>query len=147
MPGKPGRFIALPLGLLLFGSIGCRKQDDMQMPPGCGASYFVITVDSTGHAQPDTVDLDKTCHQVAFWVGEDRTKKLFIEFEEEGPFKDMKKKGNRWRVECQDWTCFSRHIKTNASGGGKKYKYWQVLENPDGTPAVPPVDAWIVIKP
>ncbi len=92
--------------------------------------------------------MNKDEKEVAFWVADERTKNLFIEFEKNEPFEGMTQTpdGKRWRVHCEDWTCFSGDIQPKAEGHGKKYKYWQVLENKDGSDKKE-VDAWIVIKP
>jgi len=144
MANGSSRLIAL-IALLVGALIGCKSASGPEQPPPCSGDA-VIRVGLKGQLNRPDVTLDRTKHEVAFWVSEDRTKNLFIEFEENGPFEGMVKPqdSKRWRVHCDGWTCFSGDISKEAQGGGKPYKYWQVLEGKDGRIEV---DGRIIIKP
>ena len=134
--------VALIVGALIGWLVRPRPEPTKQLAGG-----HIIDVDKHAQVNKKEVGLDKTKHEVAVWIEEDEDKNLYIEFEKNEPFEKMKPTpdGKRWRVRCNGFQCYSGKIQDNA-GGGKKYKYWQVVENPDGTDRVE-VDAWIVIRP
>ena len=144
MPNRSSRFIAL-IALLVGALIGCKSASGLEQPPPCPGDA-VIRVGPKGQLDRPVVTLDSTKHEVAFWVSEDRTKNLFIEFQGDGPFEGMVQvqapKSPRWRVQCKNWTCFSGDIKKEATGD---YEYWQILVDKDGKEKK--VDGHIIIKP
>ena len=108
-----------------------------------------IDVDADGNVNPEWVILNKENDDVAVWICDDRDSNLFIEFKsKDQPFELTTKTGRkgRWRVLCQERMCFSRNIHARATGGGKEYKYWQVLEDKDGN-LLKEVDGRIIIRP
>jgi hypothetical protein len=135
--------VALIVGALIGWLAKPKPEPEKQLLGG-----DLIKVDKNGKVNKEKVELNKDEKEVAFWVADERTKNLFIEFEKNEPFEGMTQTpdGKRWRVHCEDWDCFSGDIRQDAEGHGKKYKYWQVLENKDGSDKKE-VDAWIVIKP
>jgi hypothetical protein len=114
------------------------------------AGGHIIRVDKDGKVNKEEVELNRDDHDVAFWVEDDRSKNLFIEFKTDQPFEGMTETdtpdGKRWLVHCVDYTCFSGEIRNDAEGGGKKYQYWQRVKNKDGSGGTE-VDGWIVIRP
>ena len=144
MPGKPARFIALPLVLLGFITIGCQKQL-VPEGPNCPGDA-VIKVKKDGHVNKEKVKLDKRCKDVAFWVAEESDKGLLIEFDVR-IFEGMTQEGNRWRVHCEGRACFSGDIREDTEGNDKEYKYYQILVNPQDSADKKEVDGWIVIRP
>jgi hypothetical protein len=158
MPTRPSRFIALSFFVSALASTQCSAQQQQQTtaykaPPDCPTpGSVVIRVDQNANVDKGEVTLDKRCFDVAFWVADDKGKNLFIEFDKNGPdpepFAEMKETpdGKRWRVHCQGKTCSSGEI-SQAAGGGKRYKYYQRLENPQNPDDKKEVDGWIVIKP
>ncbi len=135
------------VSLIVGGLIGflVRPKPEPAKPMAGG---HIIRVDKNGKVNKETVDLDKNENEVAFWIEDDHEKNLFIEFKNNEPFEGMTQTpdGKRWRVVCANYTCFSGDIRKDAEGGGKKYEYWQIVENKDGSDRKE-VDAWIAIKP
>jgi hypothetical protein len=138
-------FIAL-IALLVGALIGWLIRSAREREKRSFLGDAVVRVDRNGNVDQPEVTLDRTKGEIVFWVCEDRTKNLFIEFEKNSPFEGMVPNGKRWRVHCDKWTCFSRDIHSSAEGGGKRYKYWQVVESPGGTDKKE-VDGWIRIQP
>ena len=113
------------------------------------ARHAVISVGKDGKVDPEEVTLNKNRREVAFWACDDPDIDLFIEFEQNNPFEQMAQppNGNRWRVRCQQETCFSGHISDKAPGGGARYKYWQVLKERKTGKTIAEVDGIIIIRP
>lgn len=141
MHNRLSRFIAPPSVLLVCALTGCcstRSLDEPQCPGDA-----IIRVDKDANVNKKEVTLDKRCHDVAYWVSDERDQKLFIEFKDNAPFEQMVQvESGRWRVQCADWTCSSQDIKADATG---HYKYWQILKAKDGKEKK--VDGMIIIKP
>ena len=136
------------VALIVGGLIGWLLGKPKPEPAKPMAGGHIIDVDKNAKVNKEEVDLDKNKKEVAVWIEEDEDKNLYIEFSKNEPFEKMTPTpdGKRWRVRCTDFTCYSGKIQANAEGGGKKYKYWQVVENKDGTGKIE-VDGWIVIRP
>ena len=135
--------VALVVGTLIGWLLRSKPE-----PPKPMAGGHIIKVDREARVNKEQVELNKDEKDVAFWVEDDHDKNLYIEFNENAPFEGMTPTpdGRRWRVLCSGFTCFSGEIRKDAEGRGKRYKYWQVVENKDGSEKKE-VDAWIVIKP
>ena len=137
MPGKPARFLTLPLIWLGFVSIGCQK-GMVPAPPDCPGDA-IIKVNKEAKVNKEKVKLDKRCKDVAFWVAdaEEPDKNLFIEFDTNQPFEGMTQHGNRWRVRCENADLLLRtHPRGRGRRGARKRQGIQVLAGP-GEPSGP----------
>ena len=112
------------------------------------AGGHIIRVDKDAKPNKEEVELNRDDHDVAFWLEDDHNMDLSIEFMENQPFEGMTQTpdGKYWRVHCLDYTCFSGEIKSDAPGGGAKYKYRKVVKPKNGSPGKED-NGWIVIRP
>jgi hypothetical protein len=144
---KGSLLLVAVVALLVGGLIGflVRPKPEPAKPMAGG---HIIRVDKDGKVNKEVVELNKDDNEVAFWVEDDRQKNLVIEFNDNQPFEGMTQTedGKRWRVQCMDYTCFSGDIRKDAEGGGKRYQYWQVVKEKNGSGSKT-VDGWIVIRP
>ncbi len=88
------------------------------------------------------VALSKEKGDIAFWASREKTRHLKIEFEQE-IFEGMSHVGNRYQVACSGRTCSSGEIRAATPEG--PYKYWQILEGPEGQNK-DEKDGWIIIQ-
>ena len=88
------------------------------------------------------VALSKDMGDIAFWASKEKNRHLKIEFEDQ-IFEGMTPVGSRYRVNCSGRTCFSGEIRESTPYG--LYKYWQILEGPEGQNK-DEKDGWIVIQ-
>ena len=88
------------------------------------------------------VALSKEKGDLAFWASTEKNRHLKIEFEDQ-VFEGMTRVGNRYRVNCAGRTCSSGEIRPETANG--LYKYWQILEGPEGQNK-DEKDGWIIIQ-
>jgi hypothetical protein len=105
--------------LAICGSSACT-------PKGTRA---IVVGPSAATLNYERVALSKEMGDIAFWASKEKNRYLKIEFEDE-IFEGMTKVGNRYRVSCSGRTCFSGEIREATPYG--LYKYWQILEGPEG---------------
>ena len=143
-----GSNLFVALATLIVGALIGWFFASKPQPTGEKAGGHIIRVDKDGKPNKEEVELNKEEHDVAFWVEDDTSKNLYIEFKENQPFEGMTQTedGKRWRVHCLDYTCFSGEIRNDAEGGGRRYQYWKVVKPKDGSPGKED-NGWIVIRP
>ncbi|MDQ6892464.1 MAG: hypothetical protein M3167_07265 [Acidobacteriota bacterium] len=94
--------------------------------------------DDDPDVDPKELSVGKT--DVVVWLARSRRKHARIEFTEE-VFEDMKHEGPVWVPLCSGRTCTSGAVKA----GKGKYKYTQILHNPDSS-GRKSKDGWIIIQ-
>jgi hypothetical protein len=119
-------------GAALGGFSGCT-------PKGTRA---IVVGPSAATLNYKKVALSKEMGDIAFWASKEKNRHLKIEFEDQ-IFEGMTPVGSRYRVNCSGRTCFSGEIRESTQYG--LYKYWQILEGPDGQNK-DEKDGWIIIQ-
>ena len=135
-----GALLALVVGFVIGDRIGPRLAFWPFTPKGVHA--IVVGPRAQDLSLP-LVEISKKDEDVLFWVSKSKGRVLYIEFEEE-LFEGMKPVNGRFRVECKGRICQSGEIKPGAPEN-KEHKYWQILENPDGS-SRDKVDGRIIIN-
>ena len=133
-PSSPSRIAlaTLAAGMVFGGSSACT-------PKGTRA---IVVGPSAATLNYKKVALSKGKGDLAFWASTEKTRYLKIEFEDQ-IFEGMTPVGSRYRVDCAGRTCSSGEIRAETANG--LYKYWQILEGPEGQNK-DEEDGWIIIQ-
>ena len=130
--------VGFGIGVLLF-----RAGKETKVP-GRGSTVIYVYEDPKDHNLPH-VSIEEAGISPAdfvFWVAESSQKNVKVEFKDE-VFNGMTQDptNHRWIPECKGRNCSSGTVKA----GKGRYKYWQVLEDPDGKNRKEK-DGWIIIE-
>lgn len=116
----------------------------LSLPSACTpkGTRAIVVGPSAATLNYKRVALSKEKGDIAFWASREKTRHLKIEFEQE-IFEGMSHEGVRFRVSCAGRTCSSGEIRAATPEGA--YKYWQILEGPEGQDK-DEKDGWIIIQ-